>query len=148
LCEASERFDVRKRIGIIDAVQRPGISDAVCLGLLLMGSLAGAVFEPSNRDFFVEIPLLFELPLLCTSLLLVLSRSNVATGIAAVIHVAILAESALFLALSAFLLVTILFAATAVIIGPVSVILAFNSVYTLGLIAARSRVVSTQVSTS
>lgn len=69
-----EQATVGKRIEIVDVLRRPGISDAVCLGLLLVGSLAGTVLEPSHRDFWVGFPLIVEVPLLCTSLLLMLSR--------------------------------------------------------------------------
>jgi hypothetical protein len=129
----------------MDIILRPGVSDAACLGLLVVGSLAGAHLEPSHRDFWLGFPLLVEVPLLCTTLLLILSRSRVANTIATVIHVAILAMSALFLALSAFLLVTILFAGLAIIIGPIFVILALNSAYTLNRIGARNRIVAAHV---
>lgn len=130
------------------AILRPGVSDAVCLCLLLAGSLTGAVLEPSHRDFWVGFPLMVELPLLSTALLLMFSRSRVAASIAAVIHVAILAGSGLLVALSLFLLLTILFAGLAVIIGPISLVLALNSAYTLKRIVARNRVGVPFVSTS
>lgn len=121
-------------IAIMDVIRRPGISDAICLGLLLVVSLAGAVLEPSHRDFWLEFPLLVEIPLLCAALLLIFSRSVAATVIATILHVAILAASGLGLLLSVFLLVTILFAGLAIIMGPVSAILAFNSAYTISRI--------------
>jgi hypothetical protein len=122
----------------MNLVARPGVSDLVCLALLVTGSLTGAMLEPPHRDFWLGFPLLFEIPLLCSALLL-LSGSAMAGKVAVFIHVAILAFSGLCLALSLFLLVTILFAGLAVILGPFSVILVFNSVYTLNRIAARKR---------
>ena len=69
--------------------------------------------------------------------------SRVAAIIATVIHVAILAGSGLLVALSLFLLLTILFAGLAIIIGPISVVLALNSAYTLKRIMDWNRVAST-----
>lgn len=130
-------------------MKRPGISDAVCLGVLLLTSLAGAGLQPQFWDFWLELPLLFEVPLLCTTLLLLLSRSDVAAGIAAAIHAAILVMSGLSLLLSLFLLITVLFAGESVILGPFSVLLACNSVYTLSLILpGRKHVAAPKVSTS
>jgi hypothetical protein len=119
-------------------LSRPGISDAACLILLLLSSLAGAFLEPAYRDFWLVFPLFFEVPLLCTALLLV-SRSVTAGKIAFAFHIALLIGSGLCLALSFFLLVTILFAGTAIILGPFSLILVLNSVFTMQRIAAQNR---------
>lgn len=143
----NEQATVRKRIEIVDVILRPGISDIVCLCLILVVSLTGTVLEPSHRDFWLGFPLIVELPLLATALLLLFLRSRVAASIATVIHVVILAGSGLFVALSLFLLVTILFAGLAIIMGPISVVLAFNSAYTLKRIVARDRVGVAYVST-
>jgi hypothetical protein len=117
-------------------VSRPGISDLICLGLLALASVAGALLEPPHRDLWLDLPLFFEVPLLCTALLL-LSRSGVAGQIATVIHILMLVGSGLYLVLAFFLLVTILFAGTAVVIGPAALVIVLNSVYTLRRISAR-----------
>ena len=120
-------------------VSRPGISDIICLGLLALASVAGALLEPPHRDLWLGLPLFFEVPLLCTALLL-LSRSGMAGQIATVIHILILVGSGLCLVLALFLFVTILFAGTAVVIGPPVLVIVLNSVYTLGRISVRNRI--------
>jgi hypothetical protein len=112
-------------------ILRPGISDAVCLGLLVAISLAGAVLEPSFRDFWLEFPLPAELLLACTALLLILSRSTAAAIIAVFLHIALLVGCALCLLLALFLMVTILFFGTAIGIAPPAIVVALNSMYTL-----------------
>jgi len=126
-------------------MKRPGISDAVCLCVLLLISLAGAVLDPEDREFCLEVPLPFEVALFCTALLLLLSRSRIAIGIAALIHAGILFMSGLTMLLALFLLATILFAGLFVVLGPFSILLAANSLYTLALIAPRKRVAAPQV---
>jgi hypothetical protein len=120
-------------------LSRPGISDFICLGLLALASVAGVLLEPPHRDLWLGLPLLFEVPLLCAALLL-LSRSGVAGQIATVIHILILVGSGLCLVLALLLLMSIMFAGTAVVIGPAALVIVLNSVYTLGRISARKRI--------
>jgi hypothetical protein len=128
----------RERNGIRELVLRPGISDFICLGLVLLVSLAGVILEPPHRDFWGGFPLLVELPLLCAAVLL-LSRSVIAAKIAAFLHIAILVGSGLCVALSLFLVVTILFAGLGIILLPVAALVALNSAYTLKRIGALKR---------
>lgn len=129
-----------------DLVSRPGISDLICLGVLLLSSVAGAILEPPHREFWLGFPLLMEVPLLCTGLLL-LSRSGSAGKVATAIHILILIGSGLCVVFSVFLFVTILFAGLAIILGPFSVIVALNSLYSLSRIRARSAVASASFNT-
>src|SRR5690242_6316003 len=106
---APSQTSVRERSVFLDFLSRPGISDLICLGLVLLVSLAGVLLEPVHRDFWISFPLVIEVPLLCTALLL-LSRSAIAARIAAVLHIVMLAASGLLAALSLFLIFTILLA--------------------------------------
>jgi hypothetical protein len=127
-------------------IVRPGITDLFCLVLLMLASLAGFILEPEQRDFWLGIPLLVEIPLLCTVLLL-LPRSIIAGQIAAAIHILMFIGCGLCVAFCFFLLVTILFAGMAFVLGPIAVLLALNSLYTLSRIRAANAAARASLST-
>jgi len=117
---------------------RPGITDIGCALLLVVGSVVAVRLEPAYRDFWTFVPLSVALTLLLAATLLVVNV-RVATATAAAIHVLLLILFALGALLSAFLLVTILFFGTGLVLLPPFLALAANSFFTLRRIVAANR---------
>lgn len=109
---------------------RPGMSDLLCALLLTIGSAVGIQLEPSNRDFWLYVPLSVAAPLLITAALLALNL-RVTTVLAAAIHALLLIVFALGVLLCLFLFVTIIFFGTALVLFPPFVGLAANSFFVL-----------------
>jgi hypothetical protein len=112
---------------------RPGVTDLGCVVLLLLNSLAGVKLEPAHRDFWLIAPSLLALPLLCAATLLFLPWKFTTTA-ACVIHVMILIGSVFGILLAAFLMVTILFFGTGLVVLVPCVVVAGNSLFTLNRI--------------
>ncbi|MEO8504246.1 MAG: hypothetical protein ABI609_10160 [Acidobacteriota bacterium] len=117
-------------------LEKPGFTDLGCAVSLLGASWVAATLEPTFHDFWLQAPLFVEIPLVCTGLLQRLPFQLPST-VARVVHLILMVAYGLGLALAALMLVSILFAGMAVILGPACALLATNSWYTLRRIAAR-----------
>ena len=104
----------------------------------MIGSAVGVFLEPAHRDFWTFVPLSVALTLLVAAALL-LFNVRVATATAFAIHVVLLILFALGALLSAFLLVTIIFFGTGLVLFPPFLTLAANSFFTLKRIVAANR---------
>jgi hypothetical protein len=112
-------------------MMRPAFRDLLCaLGLAVL-SVVGPRLEPSYREFWTFLPLAVAAPLVVTGMLL-LPRSRAATIVALVIHAVMALCFGLVCALSVFLLFTIYFTGTAVVLGPPAFLLLLNSAVTIG----------------
>jgi len=117
-------------------MMRPAFRDLLCVLVLAALSVVAPRLEPSYRELWTFLPLAVAAPLVVTAILL-LSRSRAATIVALVIHAAMALCCGLVVVLSIFLLFTILFAGTAVVLGPPAVLLMLNSAVTIGQLAKR-----------
>ena len=109
---------------------RPAYRDLACaLGLSVL-SLIGPRLEPSFFEAWTFLPLMFAAPLVVSGILLLLPWRP-AMVLALIIHLLLLITCGLVVVLSVFLLVTILMAGTALVIGPPAALVALNSAFTL-----------------
>ena len=109
---------------------RAGYRDLLCV--LILGALAliAPRLEPSYRELWTFLPLVTAIPLLISGILL-LFDSRAATMGAMVIHLLMLVTFVLIVSGSLVLLVTILYAGTALVLGGPAALLAINSAATL-----------------
>lgn len=104
--------------------------DLLCTAVLAVVAVVAPRLEPSYRDLWTFLPLAVAAPLVVTAILM-LTRSRALWLVALVIHSALALAFGLVAVLSIFLLITILFAGTAVVLGPPAVLLLLNSVVTI-----------------
>jgi hypothetical protein len=106
--------------------------------LLVITSAIAVRLEPSHRDLWLPAPLTIAAALLCTAALLALHSTPLA-AIAAAIHVVLFGTFVLGALLSVFLLITILFFGTGLVLFLPCIALAGNSVFTFSRIFVSQR---------
>ena len=101
----------------------------------MIGSAVAVRLEPSNRDFWLLVPLSFAGTLLVTGALLALNV-RAATLVATAIHALLFVVCAVAVLFSLLLFVTIIFFGTALVLFPPFFLLAMNSFSVLKRYAA------------
>ena len=109
---------------------RPATRDLLLAFALVCGSGIAISLEPSSREFWAFIPLLFAVPLFCSGLLLALPW-EVTKYLGVAIHAFLLLISACALFVSVLALLSVLFAGTALVLAPPAMLIAVNSGYTI-----------------
>jgi hypothetical protein len=106
-----------------------GVRDLLCPFVLAVIGVVAPELEPSSRELWTILPLSFAAALTCSGILL-LFHSQATHALAMVIHIPLLLACGAILLLAALCLVTIIFAGTAIVLGPAAILLGLNSAVT------------------
>jgi hypothetical protein len=110
-------------------IAHAGVRDLLFAFVFAVAAVVGPMLEPSSRDLWTILPLSFAAALTLSGILLSF-QSRATHVLAMIIHVPLLLACGAIFLVAALCLVTIIFAGTAIVLGPPAILVGLNSAAT------------------